>query len=117
VPLAPVLPLSPARRTIWTVLWKESLSAEFRRQYWSSFEVAVKLHVGPETVRKWIYQGELSAVRVRQGRLFVDRRELAAFVKQLPKPGTKTRAKILKHRRMMAIRRLRRWWKVPGIDR
>jgi hypothetical protein len=29
-------------------------------------------------------------------------------VKQLPKPGTKTRAKVRKHRRLMASRRLRR---------
>ena len=89
------------------VPWKVSRSAELRRQYRSAFEIAVKLHVGPETVRKWVHQGELSAVRVRQGRLFVDRRELAAFVKRLPKPGTKTRAKVLKHRRM-TLRRLRR---------
>lgn len=40
--------------------------------------------MGPETVRKWIHQGELSAVGVRQGRLFVDRRELAALVKRTP---------------------------------
>lgn len=106
VALASIVPLSPACR-IRTVLWKETQSAEFRRKYWSSFEVALKLHVGPETVRKWIHQGELSAVRVRQGRVFVDRLELAAFVKRLPKPGTKTRAKVLKHRRMMARRRRR----------
>jgi excisionase family DNA binding protein len=82
--LAPILPLSPAAR-VRTVLLMASRSAEFRRRYLSSFEVAPKLRVNPETVRKWIQQGELSGLRVRQGRLFVDRRELAAFVKQLPK--------------------------------
>jgi excisionase family DNA binding protein len=107
IPLAPIVALNQPDARVRTVLLKTSRSPEFRRQYLSSFEVALRLHVGPETVRKWVHQGELSAVRVRQGRLFVDRRGLAAFVKQLPKPATKTRAKVLTHRRMMARRRLR----------
>jgi hypothetical protein len=90
------------------VLWTVNRSAEFRRQYLSAFDAALKYRMSPVTVPKWVHDGRLSAVRVRQGRLFVDRRELAAFVKQLPKPGTKKRAKALRHRRMMARRRLRR---------
>jgi predicted site-specific integrase-resolvase len=85
-----------------------SRSPEFRREYLSAFDAALKYRMSPVTVTKWVHEGRLSAVRVRQGRLFVERRELAAFVKQLPNPGTKTRAKVRKHRRLMALRRLGR---------
>jgi excisionase family DNA binding protein len=108
VALASIVPLSQPQTRVRTVLWKVAQSSEFRRRYQSTFEVAVKLHVGPETVRKWIDQGELSAVRLRQGRMFVDRNELTAFVKQLPRPGTRRRAKVRKHRRLMAWRRSHR---------
>jgi hypothetical protein len=42
------------------------------------------------------------------GRLFIDRQELAAFLKTLPKPGTKIRASLRKHQRLMRQRRMRR---------
>jgi hypothetical protein len=79
------------------------------QHYLSTFDIAVRHHMADETVRKWINQGRLSAVRIGWGgRLFVDRRELVAFLKQLPKPGTKNRERRLKHRRMMMQRRLGR---------
>ncbi len=77
--LAPIVALSPPGMRVRTVLWRVSLSAEFRRHYWSALEVALK-YVSPATVTRWVHDGRLSAVRLRQGRLFVDRRELAAFV-------------------------------------
>jgi hypothetical protein len=106
--LAPIVALSPPGPRVRTVLLQTSRSPEFRRQYLSAFDAALKYRMSPVTVTKWVHEGRLSSVRVRQGRLFVDRRELAGFIKNLPKPGTKTLAKVLRHRRMMALRRLRR---------
>ncbi len=105
--LAPILPLSPGAR-VRTVLLQTSRSPEFRRHYLSAFDAALKYHVSPVTGTRWVHEGRLSAARVRQGRIFVDRRELAAFLKTLPKPGQKTRANVRKHRRLMARRRSRR---------
>jgi hypothetical protein len=87
---------------------KVSRSPEFHRQYGPALEASLKYRMSAETVRGWIHQGKLSAVRVGPGgRLFVDRGELAAFLKTLPKPGTKNRARLLRHIRMMALKRLR----------
>jgi hypothetical protein len=102
-------PLEPAGRRIPRVLINVSRSADFRRLYCSALEAALEHLISPETVRKWVHEGKLAAVRAGAGgRLFVDRHELAAFLKTLPKPGTKTPARLLKHIRMMARRRLRK---------
>ena len=105
--LAAILPLSQPAARLRIVPWKVSRSRDFLRQYWSTGEAALKYRMSAATINRWIRVGRLAAVRSGP-RLFVDRREFAAFVKQLPKPGTKTRAKLLKHQRKMARRRLRR---------
>jgi hypothetical protein len=84
---------------------KVSRSPEFRRQYCSALEAALKYHMAAGTILKWVHEGKLAAARVGPGgRLFVDRRQLAAFLDRLPKPGTKTPPRRLKHRRIMALR-------------
>lgn len=105
--LAPILPLGQPTTRVRRVVWTLSQSADFRRQYWSTGEAALRHRMSSATVVRWIRDGRLAAVRAGP-RLFVDRREFAAFVKQLPKPGTRTRAKVRKHQRMMTLRRLRR---------
>ena len=83
--LAPVVELK-ARR-VRTVLLQTSRSLDFRRQYLSAFEAALKYHASTVTVTRCVHEGRLSAVRVRQGRLFVDRRELAASRSRGPRRG------------------------------
>ena len=102
--LVPIVALPPARR-VRRVPWKATQSREFRRQYSTTGEAALKYRMASATVAQWIHAGRLAAVRAGPW-WFVDRRELAAFLKTLPKPGTKTRAKILGHRRLMVLRRL-----------
>ncbi|GAA3856533.1 helix-turn-helix transcriptional regulator [Saccharothrix violaceirubra] len=53
-------------------------------------EAAALLGVSDDTVRRWIDQGRLEAVRGDNGRLAVDGRELAAFTEraaEVPEPG------------------------------
>lgn len=82
--LAPIVVLHPARR-VRRVPWKLSQSREFRRRYMTAGEAALKHRMASATVVHWIHQGKLAAVRAGAW-WFVDRRERAAFVKQLPKP-------------------------------
>jgi hypothetical protein len=80
-------PVEPSGR-VRRVLLNVSRSADFRRHYCSMLEASLKYHMSAQTVRGWIHQGKLAAVRVGLGgRLFVDRQELAAFLKTLPKPA------------------------------
>lgn len=59
------------------------------------------------TVRKWVSDRGLPAVQLGDtGRLWIDRRDLATFLKTLPKPGTKTRARELRRRRLAARKRM-----------
>jgi len=105
--LAPIVALNQPAARVRRVPWKLSQSPEFRRRFMTTGEAVLKYRMASSTVTQWIHQGRLSAVRAGLW-WFIDRRELAAFIRQLPKPSTKARAKARKHQRMMRRRRLRR---------